>query len=203
METQNNNFLKILKKIKSSDFIYLCIIFLFFIIVFILFIYSTNFFINNINKIFSPGNVESSQTLNIKNYKIIESKLNLPINIPSTTATPTLNENTPATNNTSTTITPKTTELNKKLISINILNSTTIKGIASVLAKTLETAGFASATTGNEKKVYATTTILIKDSKKEYSSSILDVIKKSYPKTLTDINPETSTFDVVIIIGKE
>ena len=43
METQSTKFLNTIKKIKSSNFIYLSVILILFIVVIILFLYSTNF----------------------------------------------------------------------------------------------------------------------------------------------------------------
>ena len=78
MEIQNtNNFLKMLKKIKSSNYIYLGIIFVFFLIIFILFLYSTGFIIKNINKMFLEENTKNIQPLDEKSYSLLEKKLNL------------------------------------------------------------------------------------------------------------------------------
>ena len=89
METQNAKFLKILKKMKSSNFIYLGIILTFFLIVFILFLYSTSFIVKNINKMFSTESVNNIQPLNKKNYSLLEEKLNLK----TVSQDPTLNTN--------------------------------------------------------------------------------------------------------------
>ena len=94
-------------------------------------------------------------------------------------------------------------ELDKKSITINILNSTAKKGVASTLAKTLEDAGFSKAETGNEKKSYDLTTIIVSDAKKEYAPLVLEVVSKSYPKAVTETATGETKFDVMIIIGKE
>ena len=78
MEIQNIKFLKILKKMKSSNFIYLGILIVFFIIVIVLFLFSTNFIIKNINKKFATEKVENIERIDIKTYSLIEKKLNLP-----------------------------------------------------------------------------------------------------------------------------
>ena len=76
MEIQNN-FLKILKKMKSSNFVYLIIIFVFFLIVFVLFLYSTGFIVKNINRMFLVENKSNIETLDLKSYSLLEKKLNL------------------------------------------------------------------------------------------------------------------------------
>ena len=80
METKNNKFSKILQRIQSPEFIYLGIIFIFFVIVLIVFLYSTNFVVNNVNKIFSTTDSGASQALNTENYLLAVKKLNLPTN---------------------------------------------------------------------------------------------------------------------------
>jgi hypothetical protein len=197
---------KELKKMKSGDFIYLGVIVLFFIITAILFFFSTNFIVNNINKIFQPQKITTTESLNMINYLIVEKKLDLPINMPRDNKIIDIPAEIPIVPNIIIspieTATPAKIVLDKKSININILNGSKKAGVASVLSKNLENAGFSKATTGDNPTVYPITTILIKDSKKEYTASIQTVIKKSYPNAITKINPETSNFDAVIITGK-
>jgi|GEM_PF-3085319 len=203
MEKQKFDLKKYLQKMKPADYIYLSVMFVFFIIIAVLFSISTNFIVSNINKIFSPIKAGNSQALNIGQYSLVAKKLNLPVN----TVTP---DNGTA----STTPTPATTPivpvsptpsqvLDKKSITIEILNSTTKKGVASVLNKSLTLAGFSSATTGNEKTSYDITTIVINDKKKDYSSLLLEAVNKIYPKAVTQILPNKTGTDVTIIIGKQ
>lgn len=209
MNLKNINFSKILEKIKSiklTDFIYFAVIFLFFTIVVILFFYSTNFILKNVNKIFSSGNTADSWALDLANYSLVAKKLNLPVVIPgentdvnTPTAEPTLPQNITAEPATPAVV----SVLDKKSITINILNSTSKKGVASNLAKAMEDGGFSKAETGNEKKIYDLTTIIIHDSKKEYLPAVEEVVKKSYPETMTKTISDTSKFDVTIIIGKK
>jgi len=211
MKLKDINLTAIIQKIKStklSDFIYSGVIFLLVIIVIISFSYSTNFIVKNINKIFSPEDTGGAQALNMENYLLVVKKLNLPLN--------TQKEDTPENTNTlivepvippvEDTIIPTPApivELDKKSITINILNSTAKKGVASTLAKTLEDAGFSKAETGNEKKSYDLTTIIVSDAKKEYAPLVLEVVSKSYPKAVTETATGETKFDVMIIIGKE
>ena len=213
MEPQNIKLSKILKKIKSPEFVYLSVLFIFFVIVLVLFINSVNFISENINKIFSPVNSGNSQAINMESYALVTKKLNLPTNTAENS--PTLNieaqtSTTPSTSTPTTTVTMATPEvplasvapvLDKKSITINILNSTTKKEMSSTLAKALVGAGFSTATTGNEKSLYDLTTIIIADDKKEYSPSIEEVVKKSYPEAIIKTTTETTKFDVTIIIG--
>ena len=67
----------------------------------------------------------------------------------------------------------------------------------------LENAGFSKGTTGDSKNIYPITTIMIKDTKKDYAPLIETVVKKLHPKATTKVNPESSKFDVIIIVGKE
>ena len=206
MDPKDTNIVKALKKIKTIDIVYLIVIFLFTTTTIVILLYSTNYIKENINKIFLQNEEVKSQVLDITNYLLVEKKLNLPVNI--INDNPVLNVNNTETqitqNNIPTTENKETTKpvLDKKSITIIILNTTNKKGVASILAKALENDGFSKATTGNETKAYASTTILIKDSKKDYTSSIEKIVKKSYPKVVTETNPENSDFDVTIIISK-
>jgi len=198
---------------KSSDFIYLYIFVVFFIIVLVLFSLSINFIVLNVNQIFSPQTSENTAALNTENYSLVVKKLGLPNNTPenitnSETAespasqihnepdvtTQNVTENTPP---------PAPIELDKKIITLSIMNTTNKKGVAATLAKVFESAGFSTGTTGNEKGPYSTTTIFIKDSKKEYIPVVEEVVKNSYPKAITKTNPVDSKFDVIIMIGED
>ena len=210
METKNNKFSKILQRIQSPEFIYLGIIFIFFVIVLIVFLYSTNFVVNNVNKIFSTTDSGASQALNTENYLLAVKKLNLPTNTAEgnatapTTATPPV-ETPPIveTNTPAVVETPQAPTIDKKSITINILNTTSKKGVAAILAKTLENAGFSTATTGNDKKSYNLTTIIISENKKEYLPLLKEAVLASYPKVVTETIANKTDFDVTIMIGKQ
>jgi len=195
------------KKMKPVDFIYLGVILLLFIITIIMFFFSTSFIIGHINKIFLPVDEVSNKPLDIVRYKLTEKKLNLPVNTPAgKTIINTPIETTTVQNivttpiNTKIIVTPPL--FDKKSITINILNGSKKAGVASTLSNDLEKAGFSKSSTGDNATVIPITTIYIKDSKKDYISSIQTVVKKSYPKAVTKINPESSNFDVIIITGK-
>jgi hypothetical protein len=200
MEPKNENNIKISQKIKLINFIYLGVVFIFIILTAIIFFYSTNFIIENVNKILQPKEEINTDVLDLTRYSLVEKKLNLPINNPKSNI---LNTTTPTVipvvnkNNTATPV------INKKSVTIEIINTTSQNGIASLLSQKLVTAGFSKATTASKTvKTIGTTTILIKDSMKDYQSFIEDVVKKSYSKAITKTNPESSKFDVVITIGK-
>lgn len=216
MEEKETKHTKILSKIEPIDFIYLGVLFVFFIIIIILFFNSTNFILKNVNKIFLPNEEINSQALDMDKYSLIEKKLNLPINNPnpvvntvSAPATETL-VNTPVVTTpiVETPVAPIVPEvvvptLDNKSLTISVLNGARKAGVASGMSTTLVSAGFSKATLGDSKTIYPITTILIKETKKDYTLSIEEVVKVSYPKAITKVNPETSSFDVVIIVGKE
>jgi hypothetical protein len=83
MDPKEKNLLKIIKKMKLADFIYLGVIFLFFTITIILFSNSTSFVLKNVNKIFLPNTEVNIQALDMARYSLIQKKLNLPVNSPS------------------------------------------------------------------------------------------------------------------------
>jgi hypothetical protein len=203
-----NRLSKILMKMKSADFIYSAVIFILIGLVVILFSYSTSFIVKNVDKIFSFEQETSASALDMTTYSIVVKKLGLPEN--TTQESPAVPAEVPPEN----TVTPPeeapavetpvpAVVLDKQSITINILNSTSKKGVAATLAGKMETAGFAKAETGNEKKSYALTTIIIKEEKKEYLSVVEEAVKASYPKAVTETAAGKTDFDVTIIIGKQ
>lgn len=185
------------KKIEIIDFIYLGVISVFIIITIILFFYSTNLIVKNINKIFVQNVETNHNALEKERYSLVEKKLNLPVNN-------VIVENIEIQKDTTKDIVKTENNVidNKSLI-INILNGARKAGVASSMSLSLEAVGFSKATTGDSKTVYPITTILIKDSKKDYKESIEKIVKKLHPKAITKANPEQSSFDIIIIVGKE
>lgn len=106
------------------------------------------------------------------------------------------------------TTTPETTKTatstpSKSSVTITILNSTPTTGLASALAKKVTEAGFSEAKTGNQKTKLATTTIYIKETKKDFGLSIKEAVHTLYPSVVigTTTPKETET-DIIIIIGE-
>ena len=206
MDKQKINIKKALEKMKPADYVYIGVLFLFFIIVVIVFSISTSFIAKSINKIFSPVSTENPQSLNIEQYNLTIKKLNLPAAVPSNNpsdSSQTVPQAQNPTPQTLPTTSPDQKTLDIKSLTINILNSTTKNGVASILNKALVSAGFSSATTGNEKQPIALTTITIKEAKKDYIPLIQDAVKKLYPKAIVQTSSTKTDFDVTIIIGKE
>ncbi|MCK9344637.1 MAG: LytR C-terminal domain-containing protein [Candidatus Pacebacteria bacterium] len=189
-----------LSEIKPKDLLYPGIILLFIIIVVIIFFLVTRFITNNINKAFSGDTGGESRTLNIDNYNLVAKKLGISI-------TPVKSEITNEVTNATTTqetngsAQATTTTLDKKTLTLQILNSTTKKGVAGTLAKTLEGAGFAKATTGNQSKLIPVTTIYLKESVASFGPELLEEVKKSYSSAVATTTQETKAFDISIVIG--
>lgn len=198
-------FIQALKNTKPLDLVYPGVLILFLGLVAVVFFFTIRFISKNINKAFSPEEGGVSQALNIERYKITAQKLNLPVNIlqneavaPEPSVETAVLDTASATQATST---PATMVLDKSAITITVKNSTSKKGIASTLAKTLEDSGFQKPQTGNEPTLYATTTILLKESKKGYGELLLETVQKTYPDTIVVTGSEDSSFDATIVIG--
>lgn len=183
--------------IKPKDLVYPAIILFLIIIVGILFSIAIKFISKNFNDAFSGTIVTERSTLNMANYTIVAKKLGISIEAQKsdTESVPVI-----VTTTTEDLIVETTEVLDKKSITISVLNSTVKKGVAGVLAQALEDDGFAKATTGNEKKQYATTTVFINEDKLGYEKLILESVQKTYPDAIST-STETSESDVVIIIG--
>jgi len=186
-----------IKKIKAKDLVYSSILIFFIIIVIVIFSISTSFISRNINKVFSTEGGESVQALDLVRYMLVAKKLGIEVSAPTDgVTTPTLV--------TLTTITPAaqaTTTLDKKILTIEVRNSTAKRGVAGTLAKNIADAGFITPTTSNENTPYAVTTILIKESRYAYAPLLLEEVKKTYSNTTVATTSESSAFDVTIIIG--
>lgn len=198
MENKNSITQKILKKIKSPNFVYLAVFFVFLAIVCFLFLYSTNFIITNINKIFSPTGNGDEQALNIENYSLVAKRLGFAANLPTKNAVvspATIPLTTPSTSTSTTSITIKS-------VALSVLNSTSKRGVASTLATALKQVGFIKVTTGNQKKLATTTTILISNSARDFTTIVENVVKKTYPKSTTRVTDNAATAEITIIIGE-
>ena len=182
---------------KKSDVVYVVVLILFLVAVTVVFFFTTQFITQNINKVFSTANTGNAQALNLGNYSLVAKKLHIDINTPSVNEAPPPTKEMVAVTSTS--------ALEKSALTINILNSTSKKGVAATLARVMTEAGFSTPQTGNEKKFYTVTTIFIKESKKEYESLILKTVASLYPEVAIDPTreKEDAKFDALIIIGNK
>lgn len=197
-----------LKNIKPLDLVYPGVLVLFFGVVIGVFFSVMQFISQSINSAFSSEDSGSAQSLDLERYKLIAKKLNIPVAIPQEGATAVAIPEVPATvpevaTTTQATSTPAAVVLDKRAITLSVKNSTPKKGVATILAKALEDAGFQKPQTGNEPKSYATTTVLIKESKKEYGPLLLEVVRKIYPSAIAGTTTENTSSDAIIIIGNQ
>ncbi len=197
-----------LKNIKPLDLVYPGVLVLFFGVVIGVFFYAMQFISQSINSAFSPEDSGTSQSLDLERYKLIAKKLNIPVKIPqdgvAAVAVPEVPVIVPeVATTTQATSTPVAIVLDKRAITIVVKNSTPKKGVATSLAKALEDAGFQKPQTGNEPKSYATTTVLIKESKSEYEALLLEVVRKIYPKAIATTTTESASSDATVIIGNQ
>ena len=183
--------------LKPKDLIYPGIVLLFAIIVGVIFILATGFIAKNIDTAFSGDTGEDSSSLNMENYTLVAKKLGISTEIRKEATSVSVETSVPSEPRATST----TQVLDKKVLTLSILNSTSKSGIAGALATSLELAGFAKAKTGNEKTLYATTTVAIKESMSALGSSVIEIVKKTYREAVSTISPETALFDVIITIG--
>lgn len=184
-----------ISKINPRDLVYPGIILIFIVIVGVLFFLATQFIAKNVNNAFSSDIGGESSALNMANYTLTAKKLGFSTEAgngvaPSTASSATM----------SAVVAESPQTLDKKSLTIAILNSTAKKGVATTLGKSLESLGFAKATTGNEKNLYATTTVIVKESKKSYEALILEAVRKTYPDAVATTTTAGTT-DTTIIIG--
>ncbi len=198
MKLKFTTILESIKKMKLRDFIYPGVLIFFLLIVTIIFLFATRFISKNINNVFSYEQSDESGALNMTLYTMVAKKLNLPVMVPEKKAPPSeagipLNMATEAATTTEAIV--------KSAITITVINSTKKSGLAAELAKQLSEAGFANPKTGTGSKLYATTTILVKESKYDYAPLLLETVLKSYPFAIATATSDTADFDATIIIG--
>ena len=184
-----------LKNLKHEDYAYISMLAVFFTLVGITFFLSVNFLSHNINKVFTVEIQEPAHGLNMENYMLVAKKLGLSI--------PTEQERNLPQASKASQATSTTTVLDKQSLIIKVLNGTTKVGVASALSKSLTNGGFSVLKTGNDDYSYATTTIVIQESKAVYLPSLLAIVRKSYPDTYATTTEKTTAYDVVITIGGE
>ncbi len=204
MNIKDIRIIESLKNLKIKDVIYPGIFAFFIIIVAVIFFISTRFISQNINKVFSTEGGEGVQALDLARYTLIAKKLGLTINTPSENTgqaiveTPAPIPPSPEIPTLATTTIPV---LDKQALTIMVKNSTAKVGAASALAKKLKDAGFSAPKTGNEKVSTAVTTILVKESKRDYAPLLLSEVSKLYGDAITATTSESALFDATIIIG--
>ncbi len=196
------------RKIKFKKIIYPVISGIIVIIIVVIFVYVADFLVKAIDKAFVIDEKRAESLLvkiDMFNFQAVAKKLGISANQPIT------NDLQPTTNNqqqitiTTTTVAETaattTSTLDKKAVKIAVYNSTGIKGLANELKTVLEADGFVMEKTGNISESYATTTIKIKESKKDYTSLIKESVSKKHQLGDDQILAESEIYDIIIIIG--
>lgn len=147
-------------------------------------------FVKNIQKTTTTSN----QTNDTLDTYVSEIK---PQDYTDTTAPPT----TAPTNSTATANTAAV--FDKTTLKIQILNGNGITNSASLIKKTLETAGFKIASTGNASNfAYADTFVYYKTGKEEGANLIKDALKDR-TVIIEKSDTKVKTYDIVVVIGKK
>ena len=194
MPLSKANFLEGLKKMKGENIVFLVVLFFYFLILLSVFNITIRFFSQNINKIFTPIAIPTLGALDMPSYVVVAKKLNFKVSDSSETKQTSLE----ATSSNSDSTTPLS--LDKKSLTIEILNSTKTGGLASKLSDSIESEGFIVIKTGNEPKQYDITTLIIQKEKEKYVNTLLAAIRKSYPDAVATTT-ENGTYEAVIVIG--
>lgn len=165
-----------------------------FIIIISIFILSTIFIFQRINKIFNIDEKLLSQKIikfDIDGFKKISEKLGIELGKKPTPPTPP----TPLTP-------PLQPVLDKKTLSIKILNGTLKKGLAADLKKIFEENNFEVKEVGNVSgNDYKKTILRIKESKKDFIPLIAEVLRNKYADFTQETLLESEANDVLVIIG--
>lgn len=189
-----------LKTIRGKDLVYPGIFFVFLVIVGIVFYSATHFISQNISNIFSTQGATNTKGLELERYQLIAKKLNIQVVVPSESGDAVPSPEATVATPEQATIKPEV--LDKAALLITITNSTTKPGLASLLAKDITAAGFTAPKTATQKNTIATTTLILKESKKSFALFLLPVISAKYPSVTLATTTESAANDALIIIGR-
>lgn len=195
---------------KFKKAIYPAIIGIFIIAGIFVFAYSARFLSGAVNKAFFVDNeiVESKIIkIDLDNLTKIASKLNIQIretgiNVFSSSSSSSVSSES-ATSSSSVASTTPIVELDKKSVKIAIYNGTNKKGVATGLKDIMIKDGFVVSKTGNANGLAGTTTIKIKNSKKDYLPLVKESVLKKYATIEDKEMDETSEYDIIITIGNK
>lgn len=201
----------VIKKLKLKKIIYPVIFGAFAASVIIIFVSAAEFLSEAVNKAFvlDAQSAESHLVkLDLPNFYLAAQKLGIEVNLESgiqnlesgtASVTIAVTEETNAAATTTTT----TPALDKTAVRIEVLNGTKTRGLAADLKTILEADGFMVEKIGNIPELYATTTIRIKESKKDYSLLIKESVSKKYQLGDDLILEESEIYDIIIIVGNK
>ncbi len=187
-----------LKKVKKEDYAYLSVLLIFASIVCIVFSMTASFLSGNINKVFSSYSNETVRALDMEQYTLIAKKLHFSIPISGTNEA-----NQPLSSETSPQATT-TQPFDKQSLVLKVLNGTKNRsGLAATLSEALAKDGFMVLKSGNEDEPYATTTLFLLTSKKDYEASLMKVIRTLHPNAIATTTDKNNGYDALIIIGQD
>ncbi|HEX8994344.1 MAG TPA: LytR C-terminal domain-containing protein [Candidatus Paceibacterota bacterium] len=166
------------------------------LIILVLFLVSSRTILTLIQNMESDGRSTPISTVDAQSIETVAHKVGIVLDLSATStppATVTPGNATPGAA-TSASITPT------PALRIEILNGTGRSGLAGQLKTLFEQAGFAVAQTGNAPAT-RTTAVRLKSDAISQESAIMAIVGKQYPGATTEALPDTSTYDVVVVIG--
>lgn len=184
-------------KLQKEDYVYLSVVLIFLLLVLLVFSSVVSFHTANINKVFSVTQAEPIKSLDMEQYTLIARKLNLTLPQEGTDSNATSSQQKPVT---PAVTTPKAPP-DLSTVTVKVLNSTAISGLAAKLADSLKRDGFIMVVTGNESEALTTTTVSIAENKKEYETAIMKAVRKLYPSAVSQIQESNRGYDIIITIG--
>ncbi|MBI4692142.1 MAG: LytR C-terminal domain-containing protein [Candidatus Terrybacteria bacterium] len=176
-----------LSKFKFKKIIYPLISGIVAILIVIIFIYSVRFLAKAIDMVFTTD-TESLEShlirLDMENFYRVAEKLGISLSSQSLVVGSQLS-------------------LDKTAVKIKVINSTKTSGLAKELKTILEAGGFLINEIDTISPVLATTTIRIKESKKDYTSLVKETISQKYTEIEEGVLKEDNIYDIIIIIGSK
>src|SRR3989338_1686960 len=214
-EDQQKNIIGKLKEIRPRDAIYPGIITIFIALAVFCFILTAQFLSKNINKGFMIDERSIEETLvtvDLENYYLVAKKAWINIELPNpeliSPPHPATVASEPASSPPSappgdTTPSPAPSPVERKQLSIQVLNSTSKQGLAGDLKNDLVHAGFVNISTGNSSTLEPITLISVKSNKvgDQLTEELKQTVSQKYDVEVIGALAEDDAFDVRIVIG--
>lgn len=193
-------------KLKFKKIIYPLISGIIAIIIIIVFIYSVKFLAEAIDRVFAQDTefLESHLIrLDMEKFNLVAKKLGINQQPTTYDLQPTIDNLQQTATSSQSLVVGSQLSLDKTAVKIKVINSTKTRGLAKELKTILEADGFLVNEMDTISPALATTTIKIKESKKNYNPLVRESVSKKYPEAEDKVLEEKENFDIIIIIGSK
>jgi hypothetical protein len=198
-----------IQKLPFTRLVYPAITLIFAIAVIFLFSKTAFFLTGNINKVFSDNSSTLQKEItrfDLVNYTLISKRFGWPTLIATTTSAQIIPITIVASSSTKTATSTSLTATEKAALNIKIFNGPERSENGNALQDSLNKAGFIGTRTDSHQLILKNTIIQFKTSNKQlakYIDEIKKIVEKKYTVQVSTDLPDSSDYDVSILIGKK